>query len=552
MKKNFIIILLIISMLLLVNYITSPKVIYSKINYISYKNQNIEQVEESNIENNIVIVQLHLSYDQFNYPKSINENMTLFETKEIEKDNRQEAKRYHQGNNRNINKFMSLGNYQDLYISSYSPFIDISYNYDYFMRYKNSILSNITKCEYVSEVSIIETFYDYESCIDYSCEASDAGQVYETRSKTGDGVVVGILEPGLIDDTHEDLANTNITIRSHASNLVASKTHTTKMALIIGGDHGVAPGVSILNANLTGTMNDEIDWMLDNDVEIINMSFMTEENQGTYNATSAYADYISYTYNVIIVAAAGNNGEGTGYIGNPGLGYNVITVGSVSPRVESSSFSSYKVNDGPIKPTICTTGSAVELLDNNNTSVTGTSAAAALCTGYISLLLEDYPSLAMDKARLLSLMSVNSFYNENQDFTEDNGFDYLVGAGMFSYSNMIDNYYQAINITNSSGVADSFVYERQLYLYAGDVIRACVSVEAKSTGTVNSLDFTDYDIFIGNSSDYALAYGNSYNSTVDMVMYTVPTSGYYTIKVYQGEDRVNTYESLGIAYSITN
>ena len=67
--------------------------------------------------------------------------------------------------------------------------------------------------------------------------------------------------------------------------------------------------------------------MIENGVDIINCSYATSNANGYYDSESAYMDYVVYTYGITVVACAGNTG---GYVTNPGLGNNVITVGAES------------------------------------------------------------------------------------------------------------------------------------------------------------------------------------------------------------------------------
>lgn len=104
------------------------------------------------------------------------------------------------------------------------------------------------------------------------------------------------------------------------------------MATYIAGKNGIAPNAKILSISLNGTPVNEIDWMVDNDVDIINMSYCEANPTGVYSSESAYVDYIAYTEKVVMIAAAGNGSEngGNGYIGNPALALNAITVGSTN------------------------------------------------------------------------------------------------------------------------------------------------------------------------------------------------------------------------------
>ena len=157
------------------------------------------------------------------------------------------------------------------------------------------------------------------------------------------------------------LKNPEICLCSLSKSLFSIKsTHTTYMATYIAGKNGIAPNAKILSISLNGTPVNEIDWMVDNDVDIINMSYCEATPTGVYSSESAYVDYIAYTEKVVMIAAAGNesgNG-GTGYLGNPALALNAITVGSTNHFNNAvAGFSSHVVADySSDKPTLCVVG----------------------------------------------------------------------------------------------------------------------------------------------------------------------------------------------------
>ena len=138
-------------------------------------------------------------------------------------------------------------------------------------------------------MAVVEQEVEYKNNMDYVLRACDAVDVVTNRTKTGDGVVVGILESGVVKQNDELLQDVDITIRPNVLNLLGSE-HTTVMAQAIAGSTGIAPGVRLLSAYLTGLISEEIDWMLENEVDIINMS-CEDDMRGSYSITSAYADF---------------------------------------------------------------------------------------------------------------------------------------------------------------------------------------------------------------------------------------------------------------------
>lgn len=548
MRKNFILLLVIMSVIFVIGNIISPKIIYAKLNNASYEtlsNDKKEEIETSDCER-IMIVQLMLDYQRYNTASEKHNELSSENFKERKQEHRNKAKEYHKGNNSRIIEKIKLGNYQDLYISSYSPFIDITYDYDYFISHKDEILSNISKEKLVKEINLLEDV-QYENSINFVVRDCDAETVYETRSKTGAGVVVGILEPGKIDVDDPYLADVDITIRSSVQNILGSAEHTTQMAQLIAGPEGIAPGVSLLNAYTYGSVNEEIDWMVENNADVINMSFGNTISYGTYNATSAYVDYIAYTYDVVCVAAAGNDRD---EVSNPALGYNVITVGSCDNDVCVNSFSSWEEVSGPEKPTICAPGYRVEIYEGGE-YITGTSASCAIMSGYVALLLEQYPVLASEKARLIALLTTNAKHDDYYNrFDLTNGFDEYVGSGLFSYQNFLDHYNTSFNYTNTNGVENSIFKLRQVYLQQGQLLRASFVHLAKATGSTSETVFTDYDIYIRDANGNNVYSVTTGLTNVNLVHYEAPATGYYQIVIKQYSEMKDTVDYTALAYSI--
>lgn len=553
MKKNIVRILVIFLVFIGINIITTPIVNKSKIFYsdgLGYEEQSLGEKENNNVVEELIVLQIQLDYKLYDKDElTIDGNTSKEVVKKLRKDLRNKSKQYHIEKNNDIYKDIDFGYYQDIYVSRYAPFIDVTYNKDYFNSHKNDILYNITKHDKVKYVTINEQCV-YESTIAYACNRTGMESVYQNRTYTAADVNIGILENGIIDVDNRDLLNTDIIIRSSIYNAFGQEDHTTHMALIIAGDHGIVPDATILNAYLFGSMTDEVEWMLDNDVDIINMSCSETETDGEYNATSAYVDYIMSEHYVIFVVSAGNKGESTGYLSNPSLSYNAITVGSISGDYQRSSFSSFITVDGATKPTICTFGDGVMLYDEDFSIINGTSPATALVTGFIAVIVDQYSTLVVNREKLHALIVANAYNSNYQSFTKENGFDLEVGAGSFHYGNIIENYNLSAVLRNNSGVEGSTISSETIYLEAGQTVRASLSTIATSDGTVAGLEFTDYDIGICNSNGALLEIANSIDSVIEVVTYTATVSGYYKIEVYQATDRVKNVDYVGTAYRI--
>lgn len=559
MKKILLIVSFIFSIYLFINLLILPNIDYSKIEYVSYSSEELQSMElDDSLKTKklrYINMQVQLKYDAFSKQSGCHldlqemEELSHKDRKALQREHRIEAKEYHKGNNSRILDSLIFGNFQDIYVSNYAPFIDVSYNLEYFAKHQTYILEQLSKNKLVAGITISVIEEEYHEEIASISNQIGAGDVYTNRTRTGSGVVVGVLESGVIDTSHPDLQESIIITRSHVLNSFYVKDHATNVALIIAGSNGLANDVVLLNALLLGSLSEEVEWMLDNDVDIINMSFGEEDNHGEYSSMSAYVDYIMAEEYVIIVNSAGNEGRTTGYITNPGLAYNVLTVGSVDYDNYRSRFSSHVTLSGPEKPTISLYGEHVSVYDDANTSVDGTSFSAALMSGYLAWIIQSHSTLLVNRERLYALLVANA-HNSVYIPNTDCGFANTIGAGVFNYANLEANYSYSGVKSNSTGVTNTLIYSKEVYLQAGQTLRASLATTASSDGTVNGVTFTDYDLQIKNSSGQLLFNANSVDSVIEVATYTATTSGYYTFNIVQVTERVKNKDYIGYAYRI--
>lgn len=563
MKKILTLLIILVTSIIYTNISDLPNINFSKIEYVSYSMHSFSDASNNHnrMPSNCVTVQLQVDYDfmgilSLDRPTSSNFNGNFSdEIRAHRKERKAETKQYHKGNNNKVLNLLEKTHYQDVYVSSYSPFIDVTYDIEYFKRHQDYILELFTKNDLFKSVTVLESYKDYESYMNDVTYLTDAYDVYNNRTRSGLGVTIGLLDTGIVDVDHPDLQNSVIEVRSHVLNFMRSKEHATHMAQIICGDYGMAPDALVLSAGVFGTtITAEVEWMLDNDVDIINMSFGNGSSLGTYDSLSAYVDYIMAQNYVLVVVSAGNYGESHGLIDNPGLAYNAITVSALNNSGFCALYSSTEVDSGPIKPTIGMYGT-VDLYDAEDNQIQGTSPATALTTGMLSLVIEQYSSLVVNREQLYALMCANAIDPLAGDsYTpEENGFNNATGAGNFNYGNMIANYSQS-GMTYSSGTValNAAVYSKQIYLSAGQTLRFSMATIASSDGTVSGISYTDYDIMIRNPNGGIEAFANSVDSLIELGIYTAPYSGTYKVDIIQASDRIKNRDYIGYAYRIYN
>jgi subtilisin family serine protease len=226
----------------------------------------------------------------------------------------------------------------------------------------------------------------------------------------GEGVKVAVLDTGVT--AHSDLKSQVILCDDFASsegfvkNSCEDKNgHGTQVAGVIAanggadgkGIYGVAPQASLMIYKVCGAdgtcfaddVAAAIHHATDNGANIILLSL------GSDTASSLMNDAILYANNhdVLIVAAAGNDGPYLGTIDYPASRINVVSVGAVdssltipdwSARGSNTASSSFQKYPGDLD--VVAPGVNIETTSNNNDYVTlsGTSVAAAHIAGLIA------------------------------------------------------------------------------------------------------------------------------------------------------------------------
>ncbi len=227
------------------------------------------------------------------------------------------------------------------------------------------------------------------------------------RGYTGDGVVVAVLDTGC--DTkhpfikHSIIGGINFTEESKPADYSDRNGHGTHICGIISartnpknGMRGVAPDakllvLKVLNADGTGeigpilrAMNMAVNWRGQNGkrVNIISMSFGTEQNYPELER----AVNIAAQNNILVVTAAGNEGDGTGNTNEvlyPGYYSSVFQVGASDINDRPAEFSNTNRKIDIVAPGV----DILSLAPNNGyTVMSGTSMAAPHVAGGAALI----------------------------------------------------------------------------------------------------------------------------------------------------------------------
>jgi subtilisin len=232
----------------------------------------------------------------------------------------------------------------------------------------------------------------------------------------GDGMSVAVLDTG-IDASHEDLADNvvdgySVFTDSENSNPFndgnGHGTHVAGTVAAVDNDFGVigtAPeadlyAVKVLSNEGSGSLSgiaEGLEWSIENDIDIINMSL------GGSQGSSILEDFtdLAYEEGALVVAAAGNEGNGFGFfdtVGYPAQYDSAMAVAAVDSNNQRASFSS-------AGPAVEISAPGVDILstvpNNGYDAFNGTSMASPHVAGVAAQVWEAKPELSNVELRSL-------------------------------------------------------------------------------------------------------------------------------------------------------
>ncbi len=507
-----------------------------------------DEIQEEVSENGSDIVTVQVQFD-YEFASDIRNrisrrtNIDLFIAEQ-----RKQLKEYHTKMNAYFTQELGLEGYEDVYASSYSPFVDYYFDKEAFVQNAEEIVGELIDSDNVSMAFIQNIEENEASNLNTALYTVDSYEPVSTGAVSGAGVTVGVLEnSGIVERKHPNLVGSNLTVRDEWWFSETISSHATMVASVIGGNYGVAKNARILSVQLAGSAKEEIDWMLDRGVNIINLSWGDTDPVGVYSTKSSYYDYIVRTTFVTIVAAPGNYGDTSKFVANPGLGYNVITVGATNPTgTYRQSYSSYLVQIGPSKPNIVApVGFA---MPNYSVPFTGTSFASPLVAAHIALLMEEQPTLKVYPEKIMALVaaSANSIYGYG--INQINGYNDEIGSGLFDYNRTVENVPNTFGYINSTGTSGIY---KEVYLYVayGQSVKAAVAWLLNSNDTT-TIKLTDYDLRLFDPTGRPVASATSNHNNIEVVQYTAHMPGYYRLQIIQNGALANGSDWVSLSYSI--
>ncbi len=501
--------------------------------------------ENTNQPTDKVEIKVLCDYENFSYDFAANANKSVAQQRsEIFA----QGKAYHTQKNQQIINQIDTDDMDGLYVSTYSPYFTYESTLQEITANNYEQLNDLASYSYIEKI-YVSPEHEYEPMLEEATEAIGVADYIDAGTLTGEDIVIGILDLGIADENHSNFNNIDLTVRNEWYYIETVTEHATTVASIIAK---MCPDAKLLSVELSGNAVSEIDWMLDRNVNIINMSFGEKNPTGNYNSESAYVDYIVNTYKVTIISSSGNEGLDTGYITNPALGYNVITVGAGnSDNYYAVNFSSYKVNNGPDKPNIVAPGLNIEITPFG--ILNGSSLSSPIVASCVALLMEERTDLTIHPEYVLALMMNNG---DRDDEGDTIGLDEYAGGGRINFEEMMTYINNIIPITNNS---ESVYLTRtfNVVLLHNQTIRATAAWLSKANGNANGTSCTDYDlalIYKNNSTneEYIMIHSvQTYNpfETFTFTLTSEYPEGIYTLRFKQSSDLVQE-DHAALCYKI--
>jgi len=387
---------------------------------------------------------------------------------------------------------------------------------------------------------------------------------------TGAGTTVADVESG----GRIAFANPNLAFGTHYWPADPSlSAHATAIAGIIESTHATFRGIAfgapaILNGNARNWTDAELvaatEWAITNGARVVNYSWRDGDwSSLQLGPLDRYVDHVVWDDYVTMVKSAGNEGATSGNITSPGLGYNIITIGSIDDIDNErwsddviSAFSSWRdpisTHNDREKPEVVAVGQRVTSTTTAAPWVgnvgQGTSYAAPNVVGGAALLMQAQPWLQWWPETVRATLMASAVHNIEGD-SRLSEFD---GAGAVD----LWSAYQTVNLGRIDGwtlYAEDFPRTVTFSATKGQRIRVAIAWDSHpGTGhppTTDPLE-SDLDLMItgpdGNAVTSSLSFDNSY----EIVDFLALQDGTYSARIsaYRFD---GTYEFVGFAYCVS-
>lgn len=397
--------------------------------------------------------------------------------------------------------------------------------------------------------------------LSYAMPAIQTDYTRDTLGFDGYGVKVGIYDSGSV-ASHSELSSSNITnIYPNGE----TKPHSTKVARIICGSNGVAPNAQIFATYVPegSSKMKEVERLINQGVSVINYSMgLDRDSSDYYTDYEKWIDHVANQHKVTMVIAAGNGGIASNVI-IPGLAYNAITVGGTDTKLTNSRTDDTMYNVEPDKGSACANGGtagcakpdflAPAVMWSGGPEDRGTSFAAPMVTGLIAQMIEYKPTIATNPALIKAILTVSTDKkvlpggNSAVSETWAGTITAQQGAGQVNAKNAMSTLGKNRYTT---GTMSSGTVSKTFTVSSSDSwIRYSVAWTRRNTvsGTHTGGGYAtavapNLKLQVFNPSNTSMGVSNITTSSVELVHFTVGTTGTHTAKITRMDSGTNTFD----------
>lgn len=413
----------------------------------------------------------------------------------------------------------------------------------------------------------------------------------------GTGIKIGIIEAesGRYEGTALQLNSidgSRLFFYNFSSDVIpVDSVHATMVTSIIVGQaytiggktyEGVVPNATVYQAPAKKNIHvyNALNEFASLGVTVVNYSGGIS-NGGQYEAYDEEVDKILYSTGMTLVVAAGNEGNtDSPYIRSPGKAYNAITVGNADTvgrvlgvRTKKNSpydifsESSYNLATNlTAKPDISAPGTNVAFAYKSGIKMgTGTSLAAPIVTGVVAQIMQARPTSRLKPTEIKAILLRGA--NNEAISSSDNTSVWKAGLIRQKSGLGLVDAKATLDYMTSSSPSAVLTYRYDLrtvsshtsstvskYYSAGQTIRAVLVFDKPESTTISASGYgNDVDLVLLNSSNNEIEFSRSSYNNVEVLEYTVETSGYYHFKVVVYETITATEKvvlSATLAYGV--
>lgn len=458
----------------------------------------------------------------------------------------------------------SIGNYSEV-VDIYVPKERLDINCEEFTDFVND--NEMIDSVYLYPISSDEISELSNNTLNDAITSIHANDMVQNREYSGNGISLGIIEAKSVPNfsLYPKSFEGRKTSYMGKQTINGDTSHADAVAIICAGNNGLASNSRIYATTAIGpgSMISRLRTMADIGVNVVNLSLSLGDDDGKYQGYEREVDQIVKNSSMTIVAASGNRGDSADHaMASPAVAYNSVSVGAClegNDRLRAE-YSEYRDNKdcGNSKPNIMAPGTiSTEPYERaGNYSPSGTSFAAPLVTGSISLLMEEFPFLKTSAESVFSILTssaepMSDIYDISSDssYYDGSGLHNEIGSGLLNYEKAREAARNVIQIeAEESNYIGELSNNIDIVANSSQRIRASLAwlANGKSKNNVTNYDLMLYKYELDGSKTLVSRIQDPQNN-VEFIDYDVKEAGKYCLSVMKSGTN-KSLDKLALSY----